>query len=304
MMHEVASHGGGMAAASSVHINLFGPHPIVVHGTRRRRSGAGSRAWSRGEDQCCFGFTEPDAGLNTTAHQDLRREGPGRLPRARPEGLDLDRAGRQQDHAADPHHAARGLPPARPTASRSSTPTSTAPKIEVRRIPKMGRKAVDFERHLHRRPVRARGRPHRRGGQGLRLHPAQPQPRARADRRRGDRHRPGRAAPRGRATRASASCSTGRSARTRASSIRWRSDGCISRRRDLMAHEGGRPLRRRPAVRGGGQQRQVPRRARRLRRLPAGGADPWRLRLRQGVPRRAAAARSHPSRASRRSPSS
>ena len=33
MMHEVASHGGGMAAASAVHINLFGPHPIVVQGT-------------------------------------------------------------------------------------------------------------------------------------------------------------------------------------------------------------------------------------------------------------------------------
>ena len=33
MMHEIASHGGGMAATSSVHINLFGPHPIVVYGT-------------------------------------------------------------------------------------------------------------------------------------------------------------------------------------------------------------------------------------------------------------------------------
>src|ERR1700736_4163469 len=27
MMHEVASHGGGMTSASAVHINLFGPHP-------------------------------------------------------------------------------------------------------------------------------------------------------------------------------------------------------------------------------------------------------------------------------------
>src|SRR6202171_4116118 len=33
MMHEVASHGGGMSATSAVHINLFGPHPIVVKGT-------------------------------------------------------------------------------------------------------------------------------------------------------------------------------------------------------------------------------------------------------------------------------
>ena len=38
MMHEVASHGGGMAAASTVHINLFGPHPIVVYGTHEQKS--------------------------------------------------------------------------------------------------------------------------------------------------------------------------------------------------------------------------------------------------------------------------
>src|SRR5258706_6450053 len=47
-----------------------------------------------------------------------------------------------------------------------------------------------------------------------------------------------------------------------------------------------------PALRGRGQHRQVPRRTRGLRRVPAGGADPRRLRLRQGIPRRAAAARS------------
>src|SRR5688572_1727111 len=32
MMNEVATHGGGMAAVSTLHINLFGPHPIVVFG--------------------------------------------------------------------------------------------------------------------------------------------------------------------------------------------------------------------------------------------------------------------------------
>src|SRR5258705_420354 len=66
MMHEVASHGGGMAATSTVHINLFGPHPIVVVGSDDQK-----KRWLprlvEGKDQCCFGFTEPDAGLNTTA---------------------------------------------------------------------------------------------------------------------------------------------------------------------------------------------------------------------------------------------
>src|ERR1700689_3658524 len=62
MMHEVASHGGGMSATSAVHINLFGPHPIVVKGTPEQKA-----RWVpqlvAGEDQCCFGFTEPVAGL-------------------------------------------------------------------------------------------------------------------------------------------------------------------------------------------------------------------------------------------------
>jgi acyl-CoA dehydrogenase len=65
MMHEVASHGGGMAASSAVHINLFGPHPIVVFATPEQKARWIPRLIS-GEDQCCFGITEPDAGLNTT----------------------------------------------------------------------------------------------------------------------------------------------------------------------------------------------------------------------------------------------
>ncbi len=65
IMNEVASHGGAMAAASTVHINLFGPHPIVVKGTPEQKA-----RWLplliSGEDQYAFGFTEPDAGLDTT----------------------------------------------------------------------------------------------------------------------------------------------------------------------------------------------------------------------------------------------
>src|SRR5258708_21210150 len=65
MMHEVASHGGAMAAASSVHINLFGPHPIVVHGTAEQKARWIGRLIA-GDDKVAFGVTEPDAGLNTT----------------------------------------------------------------------------------------------------------------------------------------------------------------------------------------------------------------------------------------------
>ncbi len=65
IMHQVARHGGAMAAASSVHINMFGPHALVVHGSEAQK-----RKWlprlAAGEDQVCFAVTEPDAGLDTT----------------------------------------------------------------------------------------------------------------------------------------------------------------------------------------------------------------------------------------------
>ena len=76
MMNEVSSHGGGFAAASTIHINLFGPHPIVVEGTEEQKARWVPRLVS-GEDQCCFGFTEPDAGLNTTRIKTFAEKVPG-----------------------------------------------------------------------------------------------------------------------------------------------------------------------------------------------------------------------------------
>jgi acyl-CoA dehydrogenase len=65
VMHTVAMH-GALTAASSIHIHMFGPHPVVVHGTPEQKS-----KWLpplvRGEDQVCFGVTEPDAGLDTSS---------------------------------------------------------------------------------------------------------------------------------------------------------------------------------------------------------------------------------------------
>jgi acyl-CoA dehydrogenase len=73
MMNEIGKHGGAMAACSTVHINLFGPHPIVVHGTAEQRA-----RWLpplvTGLDQVCFGVTEPDAGLDTTRIRTFARK--------------------------------------------------------------------------------------------------------------------------------------------------------------------------------------------------------------------------------------
>ena len=88
-----------------------------------------------------------------------------------------------------------------------------------------------FEPALHRGASGAGGRSHRRGRQGLRVHPARPESGAHPDRRRGDRTRPRGTAARGRLCEESASSSIGRSVRTRPSSIRWRAAGWNSRRR-------------------------------------------------------------------------
>jgi len=55
----------GAAAVSSVHINIFGPHPVIVLGTEEQKQRM-LPPLVRGDDRACFGVTEADAGLNTT----------------------------------------------------------------------------------------------------------------------------------------------------------------------------------------------------------------------------------------------
>lgn len=65
MMEAVAHSPGAMSAASSVHMNIFGPEAISRHGTKEQKE-----RWLpkivAGELTTCFGVTEPDAGLDTT----------------------------------------------------------------------------------------------------------------------------------------------------------------------------------------------------------------------------------------------
>jgi acyl-CoA dehydrogenase len=141
MMHEVASHGGAMAAASTVHINLFGPHPIVVKGTPEQKARWVPRLIS-GEDQCCFGVTEPDAGLNTTRIKTFAERVKGgyvvhgqkvwtSTAQVANKIMLLARTTKFEDCA-------------QPTDGITIFYTDLdRAKIDVHRIPKMGRKAVD-----------------------------------------------------------------------------------------------------------------------------------------------------------------
>ena len=64
-LRTVAAGGGAMAAASSIHMNIFGLEPVVKFGTEEQKRRI-LPSFTRGEVKACFAVTEPDAGLNTT----------------------------------------------------------------------------------------------------------------------------------------------------------------------------------------------------------------------------------------------
>lgn len=141
MMNEVAKHGGGMAAVSTMHINLFGPHPIIVFGTPEQK-----KRWIpplvAGSDRVCFGVTEPDAGLDTTKIKTFAKKVDG--------GYLIN--GRKL-WTSTGQVATKILILARTTPiEQCAKPTDgmsifyadlDRTKIEVKKIPKMGRAAVD-----------------------------------------------------------------------------------------------------------------------------------------------------------------
>ncbi|MEU1545510.1 acyl-CoA dehydrogenase family protein [Nocardia sp. NPDC005745] len=64
LAEEVSRSGGGMNAASSIHMSIFGMHPVVVHGSEELKRRTLPRI-ATGELHVCFGVTEPGAGLDT-----------------------------------------------------------------------------------------------------------------------------------------------------------------------------------------------------------------------------------------------
>ncbi len=141
LAHTIARSGAGMSGASAVHLNLFGPNPIVVFGTDEQKARF-LPPLIQGQERACFGVTEPDAGLNTT-----------RLStRAERDGDNYVINGRKMwtttaQSASKILLIARTTPLEeckRPTDGLSLFYTDlNREAIEVRLIDKMGRKAVD-----------------------------------------------------------------------------------------------------------------------------------------------------------------
>lgn len=141
MMQAIAESGGALAAASAVHMNIFGLNPVVVFGSDEQKQRA-LPPLIRGEAKACFAVTEPDAGLNTTQL----------TTRALRDGNRYMVSGRKvwisTAQVADYMLILARTTPAeevkRPTDGLSLFYTRLdRDYVEVREIDKMGRKAVD-----------------------------------------------------------------------------------------------------------------------------------------------------------------
>jgi acyl-CoA dehydrogenase len=141
MMQEIGRSAGAFAACSTVHINIFGLHSIVKHGTDRQRAD-----WLpdiiAGHSRACFGVTEPDAGLDTSK---IKTRATRRGDRYIVEGQKIWTSTAQQ--ADKIVLLARTTPIedcAKPTDGLSLFYTDLdRAKVEIREIAKMGRHAVN-----------------------------------------------------------------------------------------------------------------------------------------------------------------
>src|SRR6201986_4126282 len=141
MMQTGAKGGGGYAAASSIHLNIFGPHAIVVHGSeaQKRRMLPPLIA---GDEKACFAVTEPNAGLDTTSIETFaRRTNDGYIGRGH---KIWTTTAQEADKILLLTRTAKKADGKRPTDGMTLFYTTLdRSKVEVRRIPKMGRAAVD-----------------------------------------------------------------------------------------------------------------------------------------------------------------
>lgn len=64
MMQTISESGGGMTAASSVHMNIFGLEPVVKFGSEEQKARF-LPPLIEGRERACFGVTEPNTGLDT-----------------------------------------------------------------------------------------------------------------------------------------------------------------------------------------------------------------------------------------------
>ena len=141
IMQAVAESGAGFSGASAMHLNIFGPMPVVKFGSEAQKQSVIPRLIS-GQDRMCFAVTEPDAGLDTTSLTTrAERTNDGYVIRGRKMWTtNAQRASKMLIIArTTPRDQVR-----RPTEGLSLFYTDfDRTKIHATPIPKMGRKAVE-----------------------------------------------------------------------------------------------------------------------------------------------------------------
>lgn len=141
MMQAVAQSGAGFSGASALHMNIFGLNPVVKFGTEAQKRRFLPPLIS-GEQKACFAVTEPDVGLDTT-HLKTKavRNGDGYVLSGRKVWISTAQVAHKMLILA------RTTPldeVKKPTDGISLFYTDLDRRfVEVREIPKMGRKAVD-----------------------------------------------------------------------------------------------------------------------------------------------------------------
>lgn len=141
LTQAISESGAGFSGASAIHMNIFGLNPVVVFGTDEQKA-----RWLppliRGEEKACFAVTEPDAGLDTTRLKtSARREGDRYVLDGRKIWISTAQVADRMLILArtTPREGCR-----KPTEGLSLFYTRLdRTHVEVREIPKMGRKAVD-----------------------------------------------------------------------------------------------------------------------------------------------------------------
>ncbi len=141
MMEAVSASGAGMSGASAIHMNVFGLHPVVVHGNDAQK-----RRWLPpiidGHHKACFGVTEPNTGLNTLALKTTAvRQGERYVVNGQKVWISTAQVAHKilllarTTRLEEVKSRSQGLTLFYTDLDRS--------KIEVREIDKLGRKAVD-----------------------------------------------------------------------------------------------------------------------------------------------------------------
>ena len=140
MMETIAATGACLSGASAIHMNVFGLHPVVVHGSAEQKA-----RWLpsiiNGSNKACFGVTEPNTGLNTLKLKTMAvRKGDRYVVNGQKVWISTAQVAHKilllaRTTPLEESKGSQGLSLFYTDMDRS--------KIEVREIEKMGRKSVD-----------------------------------------------------------------------------------------------------------------------------------------------------------------